>query len=121
MVAPKLDQPPRRRSAKKVPGFDASARCEIRHPRSARRGEFPSASLRVAKKTTNHPGFASEPPCFGFLGLVYCPCSPAGVSFPKLALFFCSRKNVPGERNAPLERLRLDDHRAAKSRSPAQA
>ena len=29
------------------------------------------ASLHVAKKTTNHPGFASEPSRFGFLERVY--------------------------------------------------
>ena len=67
-----------------------------------------NGDLHVAKKTTNRPGFAHEPSRFGFLANVYCPRSPAGVSFPKLALFF-----VPGDQNAAARRLRVDDRRFA--------
>ena len=50
------------------------------------------ARLRGAKKTINHRGFALAPSRFGFLELMYCPGSPAGVRFPKLALFFALAK-----------------------------
>jgi hypothetical protein len=58
--------------------------------------------LRGAKKTINHRGFALASSRFGFLELMYCPCSSAGVSFPKLALSFCSRINIPVSGTPPL-------------------